>query len=431
MTVQIPFGGGKVPLDVASSHPLHLLYPNRVPSAAGTGTIEAALSTPLASCSLEEFMRGSGEIWFIVNDATRPTPTAMMLSAIHARVGETAMRRVRFLVATGSHPAPTKENLKRIFGPFYRELKERIEVHDAGDPTSLTRLGGSNAGHEIAINRHIATAERVILLNSVEPHYFAGYTGGRKSIFPGVAGYRTIEQNHRLAMEKGATSLKLKGNPVHEEMMAAMELLGDKPLFSLQLVLDHRHRVVGAFSGHLEKTHARAVEKADEVFAVETTVRADIVVVVVLPPKDVNLYQAQNAVENGRRVLQPNGILILVSPCREGIGPPRFHQLLSACGDPSEVYERVRQEGYRLGYHKAVRFAETLAGAEVWAVTGIEAGVLRSMFLRPFGDLREAVGEACARKGSSASLAVLMDGDKTVPRNPPQSGGVSLSLDQE
>ena len=412
MKVVLPYGTEAVPVVFPDTAEVQLIYPNEVPAGDEDEIITRALDSPVSGPYIQDFLSGPEEVWCIVNDATRPTPTPRMLRAVLGGLPESDRGKVRFMVATGSHRAPTDAEWPVIIGDS--SGLGRVVVHDARAEDQLAVLGRSPGGHEIRLNKRIVDAEKLLLLNSVEPHYFAGYTGGRKSVFPGVAAYDTIERNHRLALEPGARSLRLSGNPVHEDMMACMDLLADKKIFSFQTVLNHRHRVVSAFAGGPDQSFERAVEKADGVFSVSLGESADAVVVVVLPPKDINLYQAQNAVENGRRILKEGGILILVTPCREGIGPDNFFRLLCDSENVTNVLERARM-GYRLGYHKAVKFAETVQRGEVWTVTSLPDNQEREVFLHPFASIQNAVDQAYRMKGTGARTAVLFVGDKTVP----------------
>ena len=179
-----------------------------------------------------------------MNDGTRPTPTCKVLDALAERMDLT---KARYLVATGAHRAPTEEEYRFIFGKHYDLLRDRIHSHDARKDKCVF-LGKSKNGTEMHINEMAVNADRLIIITSVEPHYFAGYTGGRKSFLPGVASFKTIEQNHLLAMKNEAQALVLDGNPVHEDMMDALSGIKGKPIFAIQVVLD-RHQDIYRVGG--------------------------------------------------------------------------------------------------------------------------------------------------------------------------------------
>ena len=161
----------------------------------------------------------------VVNDATRPTPSAEVLRVLQADLEvwlAAPGNRLAFVVATGTHRVALPAEIEHIFGSdLARAHSDRIFCHDAKDTDRLVHLGRTARGTEIWVNRLLAEARSVLLINSVEPHYFAGYTGGRKSLFPGLAGYETVWANHKLTMEAGSETLVLGGNPVHEDLEEA------------------------------------------------------------------------------------------------------------------------------------------------------------------------------------------------------------------
>ncbi len=365
----------------------------------------------ISSPSFEEFLQGSKDVLLIVNDGTRPTPTAKVLEMIKGPLSKVSHR---FIIATGCHRPPTQEEYQFIFGGLYKEIGDRVHVHASREEKAMVYLGASTNGTEMYVNRLGVEAEKLVAISSVEPHYFGGYTGGRKSFLPGIASYRTIEQNHKYAIRPEAKALALTGNPVHEDMIDALRTVHGKEIFSIQVVLDRDRRIYGATAGDIHASFHAAVEKAKEVFCVEIPRKADIVVSVAPYPMDVDLYQSQKALENGKLALKEGGILIMVSKCRTGVGEKAFFDLLAGARTPREALERIDQ-GYVLGYHKAAKMAEIALWAEMWAVTDLSDADIRSVFMRPFKDLQGAVDAALETKGQGAEVLFLMDGSITVP----------------
>ena len=264
------------------------------------------------------------------------------------------------------------------------------------------------------LNRLGVEAHKLVVISSVEPHYFAGYTGGRKSFLPGIASYRTIEQNHKNAILPEARLLGLKGNPVHEDMIDALNVIQDKEIFSIQTVLDRDRRIYAASAGDIHTSFEAAIDKANEVFAVKVPEKADIVVSVAPYPMDIDLYQSQKALETGKLALKEGGILLMVSKCRMGIGDRIFMDLLTSAGSAEAIMDRI-SEGYVLGYHKAAKMAEINLWAEMWAKTDLPSQTIESVHMRPVDDLQEALDSALELKGESAKILVLLDGSITVP----------------
>jgi lactate racemase len=413
MQIAVPYGKTSIPLMMDESRVAGIIYPNPVCCSDAELLMKNALSHPSGTVPFEQFMSGNGNTLVIVNDGTRPTPTARILDMIESWLMDS---RCEFIVATGMHRPPTAEEYRFIFGTHYQHLQEagRIFVHDAHADDEMVYIGKSSNGTDMRINRKVMQADRIIVIGSVEPHYFAGYTGGRKSLLPGLASYDTITMNHKYALKLEARSLALKGNPVHEDMVDALQCLKDKRIFSIQTVLDRNWNIYAVTAGDIFLSMDEAVAAANRVFAVQIPQKEDIVISVAPYPMDVDLYQSQKAVDNGKLALNPDGILILVSKCRTGIGPDTFYNLMAGCDSLSDVMKRIEAE-YKLGYHKAAKLVEIGLWAQLWAVTDLPPEKLAAIFMTPYRNIQEAVDTALKMKGPDARVLILMDGSITVP----------------
>lgn len=411
MNIEVPYGkDGVMPVALDDTVHVDFLEANDVSIGDEDQNIQDALANPVSSKSFKEFLQNAGKVLVIVNDATRPTPTKKILEFIFDDLSKTDFR---FIIATGAHRGPTEEEYEQIFGSFYGRIKDRIIVHDAKADQDMVFLGTSTNGTPMHVNKAGVEADKIIIISSVEPHYFAGYTGGRKSFLPGIAGYKTIEQNHKLALSPHAKALALEGNPVHEDMMDAIKTV-KQDIFSIMTVLDKHHRVYATSCGHIHDSFHAAIDLANQVFAAPLRQKADIVVSVVKFPQDIDLYQAQKGIDNAKLALKEGGILILVAKCRHGIGGKAFADLLGSSATPAAALETI-EKGYVLGYHKAAKMAEIGLWAEMWGVTDVASEEISKLFIRPFGHLQDALDLALEKKGKEASVLFLMDGGLTVP----------------
>lgn len=411
MKVDVKYGkDGVQPTEIPDPNYIGTFYPKDVECGDPDEVIGRSIDNPIGYGSMAEFLEGGEDIVFIVNDGTRPTPTAKVLDALSKRMD---LRSARYLIATGTHRDMTPEEYSMVFGSHYEELKDRIFCHDARN-SECVNLGTSKNGTPMEVNRMAVDADRLVIITSVEPHYFAGYTGGRKSFLPGVASYRTVTENHKLAMSQAAQSLALEGNPVHEDMMDALEVVKGKRIFSIQVVLDRHQNIYKAESGDLNAAFDAAIGWANEVFLVPIPEKADVVISVAPYPMDVDLYQSQKALDNGKWALKDGGKIVMVSKCREGIGSDTFLKQLSTSSDPNQVLENLKSE-YKLGYHKAAKMAEIATWASIWAVTDLDPEILRNANITPFPSVQAAV-DAALEENPSARFLVLMDGSVTIPR---------------
>jgi nickel-dependent lactate racemase len=441
MRIELPYLNKTFPLEFPDEYLLAVAEPNEFKAA---GTPEEMLARALArpygpgdvtvrennntaggnvpernGRSLGEFLEGGKRVLIIVNDATRPTPTAVILEGLLPVLEQPGLgaENLTILVATGAHRGPTEEEYRQILGGLYGRLRERCVCHDARKDGETAGLGITRNGTPIELNKRIFEADRIIAAGSVEPHYFAGFTGCIKAFLPGIASYRTIEANHKQALSPAARSLALEGNPVHEDMMDALPLI-KAPVFSVMTVLDKEQGVAAVTAGDLLASFYAAVKTARQIFCVPVPSPADIVVSVAKFPMDIDLYQSQKAIDNGAAVLKDGGILILVSSCRDGIGDEAYARLLSRAVSPEDAIERIRA-GYRLGYHKAAKMAAVSGRASVMAVTELPPEQLAGMFIESAASPQEALDKAMetakARGIVKPGILILPDGCVTVP----------------
>lgn len=414
MEVKVPYGQEYVSVTINDKNLVGVYKPNDVKKTDYAKEIEETLNAH----EFEKFMDTDERVVFIVNDGTRPTPTSKVLQKIYPSIKD---KNIFFIIATGCHRAPTVEEYHFIFGrEIYEDLrvKGRIHSHDARKD-EMVYLGKSQNGTEMYINKIAAEAKKVVAIGSVEPHYFAGYTGGRKAFLPGVASYETIRQNHQQALSIEAKALALDGNPVHEDMMDAMKVLKNIDVFAIMTVLDREHDIYAVTAGDLEKSFYDAIDKADEVFCVAIPEKADIVVSAAPYPMDIDLYQSQKALDNGKLALKEGGILIMVSKCRTGIGEEAFFKLMSSADNARDVLDKIKGK-YVLGYHKAAKMAEINLWAESWAATDLTDDEMKSIHMKPYHSIQKAIDDAVAQKGENAKIIVLPYGSITVPKVQPK-----------
>jgi len=411
MKLEVPYGkDSKLEAEIDEQSVIGIIEPNEVEIGDETEIIRQALNNPIGSPSLKEFLKDARDVLFIVNDPTRPTPTARVLDIIEDDI---AGHNVSFIIATGIHRAPTEEEYLQIFTEkYYTKYKDRIHSHDSKND-EMVYLGTSKNGTEMKVNKIGVDAHKIVIISSVEPHYFAGYTGGRKSFLPGIASFETIEQNHKLALKQEARALALEGNPVHEDMIDALSTV-KKEIFTISTVLDKNHRIYAATAGDIYKSMEAAVSKAEEVFVAKIPQKADIVVSVVKFPSDIDLYQAQKGIDNAKYAVKDGGILIVVAKCRMGIGEDSFVKLLSSADSPKDALDRIEKK-FVVGYHKAAKMAEVGLYARTFGVTDLDPKILESIFIRPFSSLQEALDKAFEEKGKNAKALVLLDGSLTIP----------------
>jgi nickel-dependent lactate racemase len=362
-----------------------------------------------ADPSFESFISERNRILVVINDHTRPLAKSV-LEKLPLKGKE-----VTTIIATGTHRAPTHEELVYLIGGDTPPYGGRVAIHDATDEPSMKSIGKTTRGTELRLNSRVFDADGIVVIGSVEPHYYAGFTGGRKFLLPGLAAFKSIEMNHSLALDVKARILTLDGNPVHEDFMDALRIFGrNEDIFSIQLVMNVEHRISFTSSGGIINSFVDAVRQSLRTYVRPVPSKADILIANVSPPLDLDLYQAHKAIENVKPALNDDGVLILLAQCQDGIGNRAFYDLLASKQDLS----RIVKEQYTFGGHKALRITQLLQKAKIFAVTDLEPRVMRAISITPFADIQSAVDRALELKGDNANVILVNDAGVTVPSPP-------------
>jgi len=384
--------------------------------------LRAALENPIASQRLCRLAKPGMKVAVIADDITRSTPTAKMLPLVMEELlsAGVAEKDVTLVFATGSHRPHTREEQARLMGG--EEWFERIRVvdHDAFDRSALVFLGRTSRGTPIEINRRAAEADLRVMLGLIKPHCTAGYTGGGKSILPGVSGIDTIIADHCYETTAHPCSIigVIDDNPVRADIEDAAGVLS--PSFLFNAVLDRDKRVAAAVSGHMIVAHRRGAAFADELIRVDVHEVCDIAVVGCCHPTSIHLYIAANAALSCVRVPRPiirrGGVLIMAAPCEEGIGGGPFHELMRSADSPEGVLAKISQPGFFVHDQWAAQlWADVLTHCDVYLVAdGLSEQDARDMKCRLFSSLDEALNAAFERMGRGARVTAVTDGPNCI-----------------
>jgi nickel-dependent lactate racemase len=402
--MQVPFGQASMKLEFEEGRLVETVSP--ADTAPDPESIRRSIANPIDSKDFASFISDKRKILVVVNDHTRSTPTAEVLKCLDLRGKE-----ITTIIATGSHRAPDRKEFEEIIGGKMPPYGGRVVVHNSKDTSSLKSIGKTSRGTELFLNSLLFEADGIIPIASVEPHYFAGYTGGRKFLLPALAGIESITNNHCLAAEESSRVLRLEGNPVHEDFMQALEMFGRfDDIFSIQLVLNAKSQISYTCSGHIIQSFNQAVEYAKQIYVPKIQEKADIVISINKPPLDIDLYQSQKALDNVKLSVKEGGILILVSNCPDGIGDSNFYNLLTSEGGGGG-----KENSRKFGYHKVVKLQNLLKRTSIFAVTSLPDSIPKAIGLKPYQDLQKAFADATKIKGNRSRVLVVLDGAITVP----------------
>ena len=344
--------------------------------------------------SLADFI-DDNSLLLIVNDFKRATPTDLFLETLDEYLDENNInlydRDLNVIVATGTHDPPSEEGLKHILGNYYDDLVSKTIIHKCKENEHI-EIGKTIRETPIKIDKNILDYDRIININSVEPHYFAGFTGGRKSLLPGICHWDTIVSNHEYSLDEDARPLSLKENPMNQDAIEAAEMIIDhidSEILSINSV-STSEKVYKVSAGDFFDTFESLIDRSKEIFTTEVSGKADIVIARTAAPGTKNLYQSFKSFENCKHICKDGGMLIMVSECYEGIGPRTFYDLLSSSDNPEDIFEEV-YEDYPFGGHKATNILEFLEDHDLFIVSGLDDEIIENCFCDPCQSVEEAL----------------------------------------
>ena len=415
MEIKIPYGKTFQTLNIEEGFELLESKIQELEAGADGGAIvRAAMDSPIGSPKLRELAAGKKNAVLIISDHTRPVPSKDIVPFMleELRAGNPDIE-ITMLVATGCHRGTTPEELVHKLGEDIVS-REHIVVHDC-DSSPLTDLGPLPSGARLVVNSLVAQADLVVSEGFIEPHFFAGYSGGRKSILPGVCSRVTVLGNHCAAFidDPKARMGVIDGNPINRDMERAARMA--KLAYIVNVVVNEAHEVVAAFAGDPIEAHHAGCAYLARYCEVEQKQKADIVITSNGgAPLDQNAYQAVKGLTTAADAAADGAALIICAECADGIGGDSFYKALSECAGPTELLDEIR----RVPMDETVPdqwqyqiLARILEKHHVYFVARKEMEeAVNAMKMEYAPSLEEAYARARALKGASARVAVIPNG---------------------
>lgn len=411
MKLNLKKGTETLSVEADERNVLAVLNPSALPEDTDEpAVIREALNHPVGTPLLKDIVKPGDTVAIITSDNTRPVPTARILPLILEEL-ETAgvsCKDITLYFARGSHRNMSEAEQRALAGKAYDE----IQCTDS-DWNHVTTVGVTRRGTRVDLDSRIVQADHRILIGNVEYHYFAGFSGGAKAIFPGMSTPASIAMNHRLMTSDDAHTAKLDGNPVREDLEEAASFVGAD--FIINVVLNTRKQIIAAYAGDMKKAHREACEYYDHVYRSLIPDKADIVLVSQGgAPKDRNLYQTQKALDNAGHAVKDGGTIIVVGSCREGFGQKNFEEWMLKYKDPEAMLSALNDH-FVLGGHKACAIASIRRKAQIWLVSDMDPEIVSRTFLRPYDSLEHAFADAIKKYGKDASVIAMPYGGSTLP----------------
>ena len=420
MRISIPYGRTCLSADIPDERingVLRSRLEQYVPALDETALVEAALYAPIGSEPLEKLAEGKQNIVLIASDHTRPVPSKVLVPPMLAAIRRgNPDARITILIATGCHRGTTKAELIEEFGPHIVE-SERIVIHDCADEKNMVTIGTLPSGGALRINRIAAEADLLVSEGFIEPHFFAGFSGGRKSVLPGIAARETVYWNHNaefIASPFARTGV-LEGNPIHTDILYAA--IAATLAFICNVVINSKHQVVGAFAGDCEQAHLAGTSFLKELCQCPKA-PADIVITSNNGhPLDQNIYQAVKGMTSGEATCADGGVIIMVAACNDGHGGESFMktmtQELSAAEILAQIQSTAKKDTVPDQWESQI-LARILSRFHVVLVSLADPELVKAMKMHPARDLPHALEIANNLLDKPGSITVIPEGISTI-----------------
>jgi nickel-dependent lactate racemase len=416
MTVNLAYGSGHLPIEVPDDRTTVIEPANITGLADEQAAVLGALQKPIGSQPLLERISPDTKICIAFTDITRATPNDRIIPWLLEHLGG-PNDNITLLNQLGTHRPNTKEELETMLTPEV-VANYRVLNHEPENPDALVQVGTTADGTPALLNRHIVEADLRIITGFIEPHFFAGFSGGVKGIMPGCAGLETVMSNHgaKNIGDPQATFGITEGNPLWEELRDIALKAG--PSFLFNVTLNEQRDITNVFAGDIIEAHKSgcafvkksAMQPVGQAFDIVVTTNSGY-------PLDLNLYQGVKGMSAGARVLKEGGTLILAAECREGVpGGSPLDELLRSADSIEEILAKLSTPGFvRPEQWQAQIQALVQRKAEVLVRCELDDATLRACHLAPCADISAEVAKRLAKLGPDARVAVLPQGPLTIP----------------
>jgi nickel-dependent lactate racemase len=382
------------------------------------GAVRDALRQPIGSPPLKALVKSSDKVGIVFSDITRPTPNHLILPVLLGELDHVPDEHIVLFNSTGTHRPNTEAELRRMLGDEIVD-RYRIVQNDANDRESHVFVGRTTSGNDVWIHKEFVECDVRIPTGFIEPHFFAGFSGGGKAIMPGLALLETVMRNHSAKnldsplARWGIT----QSNPVWEEIREAAAMV--QPTFLLNVTLNRDKQITEVFAGDFEEAHVRGCAFVKEKAMVPVQEPFDIVIGSNSGyPLDLNLYQAVKGMSAASQVVKEGGSIIIAAECWDGIPDHgEYGQLLLEAESPESLLETVRAPGFQ---------RQDMWEAQIQALICLKADVyfyshnlsdeqIEDAWLRPCRDIEATVAELLQKYGPGATICVLPEGPQTIP----------------
>jgi lactate racemase len=413
----LPYGRTHLELQLSDMLSTDVILPpvtDALPADIVASKIESALSNPFGGKALQSF-RNARSVAIAVNDKTRPVPYDILLPPLLSRLESLGIPRsaVHLFIANGTHIPMPPEDYSRVLPQAIVDSYD-ILSHDCDDQANLVSLGITSRGTEAWVNRAFYESDLKIVTGNIEPHHFAGFSGGAKTAAIGLGGRTLINKNHAMLSDEGSTIGEYEQNPLRQDI----EEIGDRIEidFALNFVLSGEHEITEVLFGTPRLVMQAGIPLARRICQVPVPVKYDLVIASAGGhPKDINLYQAQKAMTHASLLAREGSTIILVAACPEGSGSASYEASMQGMTSHQAVLQKFQKEGFRVGPHKGYQIARIAQRFGLVLVSNMQPERVRSLLLDPASNLQAAVDAALTGAPANMRIAIMPHATSTIP----------------
>jgi nickel-dependent lactate racemase len=416
--LNLAIGSRTIPVEIDDSQVLAI---KTIPhTASPQAIISRALENPVASETLGAIFSGTKQVIIVAPDKTRNCGANEILPILIEQLNACGIAdaNLKIVLATGTHAGHTRQQVAAILGS---EISKRIEVfdHNCRDAENLTLVGETRFGTPVFINRRLLEADKTLVVAAALHHYFAGFGGGAKMINPGCAGYETISKNHALTIDPqtgglhaGCRAGEVATNPVQMDIIDSMRFISANFLF--ETILNDAGKIVAAFAGEMMAAHRQACKLVDDIYKVNISERADLVVVSCGGyPKDINFIQSHKSLHNAFYAVKEGGVILALAECREGVGSQTFLEWFDFADD--ESFRAELTKNYKVNGTTALALKMKTRAARMILVSTLSAELVRKLGMIPAATFEEGWKLARKKLPQHFTSYIIPNGSLTVP----------------
>jgi nickel-dependent lactate racemase len=412
--IELPYGSSVLQTSIPTKNIAYILRSKDIKGVVDEkAAIMESLHSPIGCPPLADCIARNDKVVILVTDNTRPCPDHKLLPPILAEIEQKIPREnITIIVALGLHPPLDRQQLIKKLGKDV-VADYRVLNHDVDQTVNI---GITSRGTPVDINKTVIEADFRLSTGFIEPHLFAGFSGGRKSIAPGVFSVRSAYKNHGYKMVEHSCAHPgiLQGNPIHEDMVEQAKMA--KLDFIVNVVLNKKREIVHVVAGDFIKAHEKGCAKAREIAGAKVDHKVDITITTNNgAPLDLDLYQSCKGIDTASVVTRDGGIIIIASCCDCGVGPEPFRELHASVSTPKEVLQTIkREEPIGVQWENQV-LARAQLKNDVYLVSSLEDKLVRDMMMTPVHSVEEGLEKAFKVLGKDAEIAIIPEGPLVIP----------------